>query len=325
MRPSSWILAALALLGLARAATAAEDLVTPRAMAMGQSLRADATANLGPLLNPAGMTNDRAYAIEAMYGFDVRTLGSNVHLSIVDSLTSRVAAGVYYTYINTTPRITLLPGGPVKAKRVGSETGLSLAMPFGDHFALGVTTKYARFTTDAPNPAYDASVANTTVPKRIVLDSSTGSAVADGFTFDVGLEVNVGRFSLAAIGYNLIPLHSIEAPMSLGMGIAFRPIPSLTLALDGTVDFDKYKSLATDTSLAKRKTTGTLGGGLEWLAAGKVAIRAGGRWDSGRPGAWLSMGLGYVGQSFGIDVAYQQQVDAGIDSLVMLSLRALLH
>ena len=76
-----------------RPAAAVEDMLTPRALGVGEALRGDATGALGPLLNPSGMALSKSYTIEAMYGFDVRSVGHDVHLSIVDSSTSKLAAG----------------------------------------------------------------------------------------------------------------------------------------------------------------------------------------------------------------------------------------
>src|SRR4051794_34179774 len=120
--PSSRNLIAFALVGALGSAApvwAIEDLVTPRSLGMGNSLRADASGALGPLLNPGSMALTHTYTLEVMYGFRTPDTGSTIHLSIVDSVTSRLAAGVYYSYVHGTPRFALDPGGPVQGTRDG--------------------------------------------------------------------------------------------------------------------------------------------------------------------------------------------------------------
>ena len=318
--------AASVLLLAAGRAEAIDDLLTPRSQGVGEALRADATGALGPLLNPSGMALQRAYTIEAMYGFDVRSLGSNLHLSIVDSATSRLAAGLYYTYVHSSPKFTSLPSGARDITRSGSETGIALAIALGDYVTFGVTSKYLRFATEALNPAWDGK--NTPdQPEKLTLDSTISAAAADGFTIDTGLTLRLGdRFRLAAVGYNLIPLRSVDAPMALGMGAAFKATPAFTLAFDTVIDFDKYYQLVdVQKGTTERLTTVRLGGGLEWLAGGRVPIRLGAVWDSGRPGTYVTTGLGYTSTSFAIDLSYRQQVSSGIDSRLVLGLRVFLQ
>lgn len=320
-RPLSVAVALFSLSLLARPAAAADDMLTPRSIAMGDSLRADASGALGPLLNPAGMTLRRSYTLEAMYGFRVQDTGSHLLASIVDSVTSRVSAGVYYAFIHSDPKLTLLPGGQTTAKREGNETGLALALPLGSWFAFGLTTKYIRFTTDAPNPLFVDAKATPMQPERLVLDSTISTATANGFTMDTGVAFRVGdSFSAAVTGQNLIPLRSIEAPMALGSGLAYRYGNQLTLALDFVVNFNKYKN-PDGSDLVSYK----LGGGLEWLIANKVALRAGASWDSGRPATFVSAGLAYVHQSFAVDLSYRQQVQHGVDSYIIAGLRVFLQ
>lgn len=304
-------------------ARAVDDLLTPRSIAMGDSLRADASGALGPLLNPAGMTLRRSYTLEAMYGFNVQDMGHHLLASIVDSVTSRVSAGVYYSFVHTNPKFAVDGLGPVAATREGNETGLALALPLGNWFAFGITSKYLKYTTDAPNPRFVDAKATPDVPPKLVFDSSTNGATADGFTMDAGISLRLGdSFAAAVTGQNLIPLRSIEAPMSLGTGLAYHYGTQLTLAADFVVNFNKYKSPAPD---VHDLVTYKLGGGLEWLIAGKVALRAGASWDSGRPGTFVSMGLAYVHQSFAIDLSYRQEVQHGVDSYIVAGLRVFLQ
>src|SRR6266511_3311214 len=88
-----------ALLSLARPAQAQEDFVGVRAMGMGEAQRATATGASGPMLNPAGM------AVVRQYGIGIERVGHHANVSVVDSITSRVAAGLFYSYIHESPKL----------------------------------------------------------------------------------------------------------------------------------------------------------------------------------------------------------------------------
>ena len=301
-------------------ARAVEDFTTPRSLAMGEALRADASGSLGPLLNPAAMVFKRAYSLEAVYGFRVQDTGSNLLASIVDSVTSRVAAGLYYAYVHGSPHLSI-GGTAADVTREGHETGLSLALPIGEKFSFGVTTKYMHITTTAALPTFDPK---TGMPgtQTVTLDSTTSAAAADGFTMDVGAGLRLGEsFNIGLVGYNLIPLRSREAPVGLGTGLAYKYLTVFTAALDLVVDFNKYKDRGTGNDLV----TVRLGGGLEYLAGGKVALRAGAFYDQGRPGAFVSGGIAYVGTSFAIDLGYRQQAKGGVESTLIAGVRVFLE
>src|SRR6185369_15501367 len=149
-------------------------------------------------------------------------LGHHVNVSVVDSITSRVAAGLFYSFIYTNPKLGFnWAGGQVNSAeltRTGHAAGLSLSVALGDHFMLGLTTKYLHFDTTAPLPAG-------TQPSSLNFDS------VNGVTFDVGLIIRAGdKFNIAAIGYNLWDHGSRESPLSLGIGLAYVPVPVLSIS-----------------------------------------------------------------------------------------------
>jgi hypothetical protein len=324
MRRHFPVAAALLLLVPAHA-FALDDLLNPRGVALGGSTMANATGALGPLQNPAGMVQLKQITAEAMYGFTVQSLGSELHLSVVDGVTNpHVAAGLYYSYVHASPKVLYGgPAGPSGATRDGSEWGSSLGIPVGDHFAIGATGKYVRTSTTIPDPL------NPMTPKT--LDSSTDSATADGFTLDIGLLLRVGEsLNIAAVGYNLIPLHSVEAPIGLGFGFAYLAGNRFILSADARIDFDKYHnpgSLDPTTGNyvpGDRRTTARIGVGAEYIAADSVPIRIGYAQDAGIPGyngSFLSAGLGYQGKNFAIDIAYRQRVNAGKEEQILAGIR----
>jgi hypothetical protein len=320
------VVCALALVGIVGAETRARaqaDFVGVRAMGMGEALRANATGAAGVILNPAAMSLVKQYVIEGMYGIRIEDLGHHVHVSVVDSVTARVAAGLYYDFIYASPKVGFdWAGGRVESAsltRTGHTAGLALSMALGERFLLGVNAKYLHIDTTAPLPMG-------TQPQSLTLDT------VNGVTFDVGLIVRLGeRFNIAAIGYNLWDHGSRESPLSLGVGLSFTPIPSLQINFDTVVNFTGYKqaTYALDGSVLKidNKVTARLGPGLEYLVAGRVPIRAGVVYDSalsgnGKRGAtFLTLGVGYLSTQFGVDLSYRTKVEGGLENFLMLGLK----
>ena len=317
MRSIIPLAAIVSIVALATPARAQNDFVGTRAMGMGEAQRATATGASGPLLNPAGMSLVRQYVIEGMYGVKIETVGHHANVSVVDSITSRVAAGLFYSFIYETPRLGFnWAGGKIDSEqitRTGHAAGLSLSLPLGDHFILGATAKYLHIDTTAPLPMG-------TVPDHLTLDS------VNGVTFDVGMIVRLGeRFNVALIGYNLWDHGSRESPLSLGIGLAYVPLPTLSINFDTVVNFTGYQTykfdMATNKVTLDQKTTARLGPGIEWVVANKVPLRAGVVYDSGLPATYLTLGLGYLSTAFGIDLSYRAKVQGGIENFLMLGIR----
>ena len=317
MRSFSSLFALVSIVAIASTARAQSDFVGVRPMGMGEAQRATATGASGPLMNPAGMSLVRQYVIEGMYGIKVETVGHHANLSVVDSITARVAAGLFYSFIYETPKLGFnWAGGTIGSEqitRTGHAAGLSLSLPIGDHFILGATAKYLHIDTTAPLPMG-------TVPDHLTLDS------VNGVTFDIGMIVRLGeKFNVALVGYNLWDHGSRESPLSLGIGLAYVPLPSLSINFDTVVNFTGYQHYRVDMMTGKisldQKTTARLGPGLEWVVANKVPLRAGVVYDSGLPATYLTVGLGYLSTAFGVDLSYRAKVQGGIENFLLLGLR----
>jgi hypothetical protein len=298
-------------------ARAQSDFVGVRAMGMGEAQRATATGASGPLMNPAGMSLVRQYVIEGMYGIKIETVGHHANLSVVDSITARIAAGLFYSFIYETPKLGFnWAGGKIGSEqitRTGHAAGLSLSLPLGDRFILGATAKYLHIDTTAPLPMG-------TVPDHLTLDS------VNGVTFDVGMIIRLGeRFNIGLIGYNLGDHGSRESPLSLGVGLAYVPIPTLSINFDTVINFTGYQHYAIDAMTGKvtldQRTTARLGPGIEWVVGSKVPLRAGVVYDSGLYSTYLTLGLGYLSPSFGIDLSYRGKVQGGLENFLMLGIR----
>jgi hypothetical protein len=306
-----------ALLSFARPAQAQEDFVNARAMGMGEAQRAIATGSSGPMLNPAGMAMVRQYVIEGMYGIKIERVGHHANVSVVDSITSRVAAGLFYSYIHETPKLGFnWAGGTVDQATItrdGHAAGIALAIPLGDKFIIGATAKYLHISTTAPLP-------KNTVPTSLTLDS------VNGVTFDVGMMLRLGsKFNVGLIGYNLWDHGSRESPLSLGVGVAYIPLPVLTISFDAVINFTGYQNYKYDEATGKvsleQRTTTRLGPGIEWLAGNRVPLRVGVVYDSGLPATYITGGVGYLSQSWGVDLGYRAKVQGGIENFLMLGIR----
>ena len=295
---------------------------------MGSAGRGAAIGALGPMLNPAGLEWTKQYSIEAMYGFKVQDLGSSIHLSIADSVTNaHIGMGAYYEYVHSSPRFVNEPGGPnADVTRSGNEIGLSFALPLGDHFAFGITAKYSNISTDGVNPA---AATDKNAPPTVNYDSTT-THDAKGFTMDAGLNIKLSdSFGIGVVGHNFIPLHSVETPIGLGMGLAYQVTPNVMFVADARIDFDRYKKPSTTDATGNviegaNRTSARIGGGMEYVAAGIVPLRVGYFQDTGLPGGFISGGIGYLSKSFGIDLAYRQKIYGGNESWLELGIRVFL-
>ncbi|HEY2743841.1 MAG TPA: hypothetical protein VGL86_04435 [Polyangia bacterium] len=307
----------LSIVATASTARAQADFVGVRAMGMGEAQRANATGASAVLMNPAGMSLVKQYVIEGMYGIKIEDIGHNANLSVVDSITARVAAGLFYSFIYETPKIGFQwAGGQINSEqitRTGHAAGLSLSVPLGDHFIIGATAKYLHIDTTAPLPMG-------TVPDHLTLDT------VNGVTFDIGMILRLGQsFNIGLIGYNLWDHGSRESPLSLGIGLSYVPIPALSINFDTVINFSGYQLYKVDPMTGKvsldQRTTARLGPGIEWLAGNKVPIRAGLVYDSGLPATYLTCGLGYLSSAFGIDLSYRGKVQGGKENFLMLGIR----
>jgi len=246
-------------------AFAFEQFEGTRATGMGGATRAWAVGDSGVLLNPSGMTLVKGYDVEGSYAYSSHLTGQFLHASVVDSTsTTNVAGGVYYTYR------TDKPGGDIGH---GHEAGAALALPLGSYLSMGATLKWFRLE-----------------------DADEGPSLArGGVTFDAGVTIRpTDNVSLAFVGSNLRDLHAGQAPQTISYGAAYMPVPVIVLALDGLTTFTRDDTLGT-------RGTGVRGG-LEWLVADRVAIRAGGGTDPMLGVGYVAAGLSAVSEIGAVDI-----------------------
>jgi len=268
--------AALAALGvlIPVAAGAFPDDPGARALAMGGAGRADARADEGPRLNPAGMALARVYTVEGAYQLITRDQGQTGRVAIVDSTSEfKLAMGIFYAYRFASP---------TGVSRLGAhEGGVSAAYPFGETVAIGVTGKYLRLTGGVPE--------------------ADGSDRHTGVTVDVGATIRAASvLTLGVVGYNLHDLSTAAAPVAIGYGAALLPMPDLVVVADAFHDFT--------TSDPTRGVRTTVGAGVEYVAQRRFVARAGGGHDGGSGHAYVSAGFAGVAEVGAIEIGARQDV-----------------
>lgn len=134
-------------------------------------------------------------------------------------------------------------------------------------------------------------------------------------SLDVGAFLSVqGLFHLGVSGQNLVTRSAVHAPKLLGVGGALT-VSSLTVAGETTLDFDSRDS-----------TKASPGFGVEYVAFGALAVRAGFYWDrvAVPDQKRVSGGLGYVSQFVGVDVGYAHDVQRAGNWMIESSIRVFL-
>ena len=304
-----WGLAALLLMGVGAPASSSfaqatelpgeADLVAPdaeapreatyetaRGLGMGLGGRASAQGTSALAYNPANVGLAQLYHVETMASFVAGDRSWMYGGAIVDSITSKVAAGLSFNGFY---------GSGDRALR-GYDGRLAVGIPISERIGIGATARYVNLQ-----------------PRRENSDGETIGAGVKAFTLDAALRVSpVEGLHIAALGTNLIRTDSPLAPTLLGGGLSYSFGTVFTAAGDVMVDlttFDKAELL--------------FGIGLEYLAAESVPLRLGYRRDQGRSLNQITASIGYVDQKFGIDLALRQDIahDGGNDSQLLLNLR----
>jgi hypothetical protein len=249
-------------------------------------MRAVATGDTGPMLNPSGISLMRSYSLEGGYQYG-KTLGSHdVRISAVDSTSAfNLGGALYYSYHREAP----LDG----VTQSGHLVGGSLSFPFIEKIYIGLNLKYVHFQ--------DAGDATPTTRA--------------GFTFDAGLTVRpLPQVSLGAVAYNLRDLDTAWAPVGYGGGVAIIPVPALLLVFD-TVWTKVYDDPTRDQVLSY------MGGG-EVAIGGTAALRLGGGRDGLSRNGYFSVGLTALGADIGaIDIGVRQDV-SGEDKTTVVGVSA---
>ena len=279
----------------------AQDFEGARALGLSDAYRAIATGNDAIYFNPAGLTQIPRFSGELHYNFNLDEEEHELDASVVDSKTAPLAAGLAYTF-----------QGREFTKRAAIKHTATLALAYPlvpNLFSVGVGLKYVNL--------YDAIVQN----------------YQNALSGDLGALATIpGGISLAAVGYNLIPVRSTDVPLSMAFagaldlgplsGLLFGETPVMGTVADASgaprpvglssrgplsglvLAFDWQLSFFT---LARRPQS-RVSAGVEYLMLDSMPLRAGYMWDQQKNDHLVSIGGGFIVPYFGFDVAYQQSI-----------------
>jgi hypothetical protein len=277
----------LALLCAAPAIAHADDPLTdslgPRAIGIGEALRAAAVGSTATILNPAGAALSRSYVLEGNYGFRGQDGATIANASICDS-TSRLAACAYYDYFNATP---------TTGSRKLSEAGVTLAIPIAERFLIGSTQKWVDYTEKPSDPSMP--------------DNSRSNAIM----MDLGMIIRAtDQLNLALVGYNMVGHDKANFPRAVGTGIAAYLTPNFMLGADARWNLD-----------AAMGTPGRYSGGAEYFIAPQggqqgFPLRAGVIYDQAAKSTFVTAGIGYITPKIGLDIGMRKQVSGDGNELI---------
>ncbi len=272
------------MLALARPA-AADGIAfpSPRPLGTGGAMRALATGDAGPQLNPSGISLLRAYLLEGSYQYGSAANSHDARISAVDSTSGfNVGGALYYTYHHDSPSEDV--------SRTGQLFGGSLSFPMLDKIFLGGSAKYISFSDET-------------------------STKHKGFTFDAGLTIRpIPQVSIGAVGYNLVERDTPWAPKAVGGGVAVLPMPSLILVFDSVLE-KVYGDSTRDRAMYYM-------GGVELSFASSAAIRAGGGRDGLTKNGYVSGGISLLSADIGaLDVGLRQDV-SGVNKTTVIGVSA---
>lgn len=266
------------------------DLDTPRGVAMGAGARASAQAANALAYNPANLSLGGIYHINVFTGYTPGPERWTVGGSIVDSMTNQnIAMGVSFRGVI----------GNGEEGYSGFDGRLALAIPFSPQISFGVGGRYVALEQDGQ------STTSTLVD---------GDTRAKGFTMDAALRFTASEgLNIAALAQNFIDRDSELVPFMLGGSVSYS-LDIFTIAGDILFDMTTFE----DPELVA-------GVGGELLLGANVPVRAGYKFDAGRQDHFVTGGIGYMDQVFGVDVGLSQQVSGGSETYVMGSISYFHH
>lgn len=250
-----------------------------RAQSMGGAYRAVANGNDALQYNPAGLTSFRRYNLDVDWIYHDRSQFHWTGLSLSDSLTSALAAGLdFHMGVNAQ-----------NAAELSYLVGFSLAYPLFEIFSMGATIKYA----------YLPKTESEDVVSRVTGD------VGLLFKFPFGL-------SLAAVGYNVIPVDSKRLPLSLGLGAALNLGGKPGVATSPAAAYSGF-TIAVDwlmrDLISKDKIEHQLSVGGEYYIIDMIPVRLGYNWSMKDQAHRISAGLGLLFEVIEIDALFQQDLN----------------
>ncbi len=249
----------------------AQEIEGARSLGLAGAQRALGNANEAIYMNPAGLALGQFYSVEIAYLDDARGSDRRFNSSVVDSQAGAIAAGLAYSYIKRRP--DELASGDERVS--GHRAELALATRIFDNAALGVTGRYLNFS------------------RKLGEEERPGGFTE--FTLDAGVQWRLSdAFGIGFAGYNLLNSKLRELPIGWGAGLGW-------MSQGITAEFDiRYNA-----QIGKAMYTG----GLGYVIADTVPLRAGLSYDLADKAIELSVGLGFIVDNFAIDLGYRQRVN----------------
>jgi hypothetical protein len=178
----------------------------------------------------------------------------------------------------------------------------ALALPLGDHGALGATGRWLRVEQAAGAGPFGPSPASS---------GTAGGPLVNTFTFDVGATAAIGQaLRIGVVGHNLTNPGTALAPTTGAAGIGYGT-HEFAIEADGLLDFTTYGSVR-----------GRVMVGGELFLADRYAVRGGWRYDSGTGLHTPTLGFGYIDPRWSVEVAVRHDlVSDHASTFTALSLR----
>ena len=264
---------------------------SPRGVALGSGARAAAASTQAHAENPANLVLGGLYHIESFLAYDPQFRRVGWGGAVVDSMTSRLAAGI---------SARALFGDNDAGQNKGWEGRLSLAFPLADVLSIGIAGRYSNLRVSDPRAVPEQ-------PATLELPADR-SFKLKAFTMDAAITLRpVAGLAIAALAYNLIDTDSPLAPLMVGGSVAFTSA-GLTLGGDVLVDLNTHEAFSGPKL--------TVGGGGEYLVQGMVPLRLGYMYDQGRGQNFLTGGFGFVDPRFGMQIGLRQSVNGGSETTI---------
>ncbi|MEM7589702.1 MAG: hypothetical protein AAF320_06070 [Myxococcota bacterium] len=266
-----------------------------RARSLGQAYRSISTDGEAVLYNPAGLVSMPRFGIQGNYAYTFVGPVHDAGVMLMDSKTLPLAVGLSY-FFDAEPFQTF-------AEHTFAHLAiLSLAYPiFSRNLGLGINLSYRN------------------LPK-ITADGSLHKV-----SLDTGLTMRFSRwFSVAAVGYNLIPTRVDRVPMGVGLGLSsvvlahseeMTPLGvynGLTLAIDWALNGLLYAE----------SPEHNLSVGAEYLLLTLVPLRVGYQATFAiKKTHRMAFGTGLALGNFGLDLLYSFVIGNVADSIIGFSLQ----
>ncbi|MAQ18001.1 MAG: hypothetical protein CMN30_24790 [Sandaracinus sp.] len=263
-----------------------ETYETARGVGMGLGARATAQGTSALAYNAANIGMAQLYHIETMASFVPGDRAWMYGGAIVDSITSKMAAGLSFHGFY---------GSGDRALR-GYDGRLALGLPLSQKIGLGLSARYINLRSRQENS-----------------DGESVGAGVKAFTLDASIRVTpVDGLHIALLGNNLIRTDSPLAPLTLGGGLGYAFGNLFSVSGDILVDLTTFEQAEL-----------LFGVGIEYLAGESFPLRVGYRRDQGRVLNQITASVGYVDQQFGMDIALRQDIayEPGNDTQLLLNIR----